>query len=426
MDARRLRTFAILLFLFSVMKVAHSFLRVDLYRHSIASYLPFYWTFGGNGPAIDARATRILQESLVPAIPSGAPTVVDRSSKNIVFLVVESLRSDALDSVTMPFLDSLSKHAFVARDHHSTANATPFAVESILAGRWPTGYQVRMGREPRCEAVFPHHRFVTGNAVTWSYWHQDRTLFGSFEDLFHGRPALEGQAGDSLLLDAVAGRLLKDPGPKFIFGMLNATHFKYDFPPIDDVFHPYWDTDYDVANFDRAKAEQMHNRYRNAAHSIDRRLRTFFQRMRRDGSVRNTVVFVTGDHGEEFFEAGHVSHGGEANEYQVKVPLVIVDSGLAGSVEYPTSHADLLEAARILANGVPIGQAILVDRSKGLVAFDATPLPERPVIATAWVQGRKIRLETSSDLPKVIDDGTHPADSLLRSLGPTFRDVLAP
>ncbi len=51
-------------------------------------------------------------------------------------------------------------------------------------------------------------------------------------------------------------------------------------------------------------ADQLRNRYSNSAHWVDVQLGRIYQYLREQNLLDNTVVIVTGDHGEEFMEKG--------------------------------------------------------------------------------------------------------------------------
>ena len=58
--------------------------------------------------------------------------------------------------------------------------------------------------------------------------------------------------------------------------------------------------------------------------------------------LENTIVLVTGDHGEEFFENGFWGHHSNFSQEQVAVPFVLRGPGISPGMENrPTSHIDL-------------------------------------------------------------------------------------
>jgi membrane-anchored protein YejM (alkaline phosphatase superfamily) len=65
--------------------------------------------------------------------------------------------------------------------------------------------------------------------------------------------------------------------------------------------------------------------------------------VRAHGRPENTLVVVTGDHGEEFWENGFWGHTSNFTRAQAHVPFVLAGPGIErGSEQRPTSHIDLV------------------------------------------------------------------------------------
>ena len=65
------------------------------------------------------------------------------------------------------------------------------------------------------------------------------------------------------------------------------------------------------------------NRYKNSIFFVDSLLKDLVADLKAKGVYDNTMLIITGDHGEEFYEAGYFGHHGAFTEYQTKVPLLI-------------------------------------------------------------------------------------------------------
>lgn len=384
------RIFAVsLLFAVLVSKLLWGFFPVQLYRDELGAYLPFFWGFGVQ--QIDRQASSFLAAEIAKTGTSATPPIrPTRGKLNVIVVTVESLRSDALDPLTAPFLDSLSRANVSFRDHYSTGNCTPFAVASVLDGSWPSSY-FKMGKA-HCFAAFPGYRFVTGNPIGWGYWHQDSGLFRGFENLLPDYQGDAGFRGDSLLLDTLGKVLNGSKVPVFASVMLNATHFKYSVDSSDVVYKDYWNQGLDLMNLDAATIATIRHRYQNSVRTVDRNLRRFLGELSRKGILEHSVVVITGDHGEEFFERGHLSHTSDANPFQVRVPLILIDRGRHGEVAWPTSHVDILPMLARLSDSTSLLPDCLPAPRKASFAFLATPIPAPPTHFTAWVGKNEYRL----------------------------------
>jgi arylsulfatase A-like enzyme len=62
--------------------------------------------------------------------------------------------------------------------------------------------------------------------------------------------------------------------------------------------------------------------------AVDDEIRQIIELLDRDGVLRDAVIVVTGDHGEEFGEHGEVLHGHTLYDEATRVPLIIVAPGI--------------------------------------------------------------------------------------------------
>ena len=90
------------------------------------------------------------------------------------------------------------------------------------------------------------------------------------------------------------------------------------------------------------EALPVFNRYRNSVHYADAVAGRMLDALLANGELENTLVVVTGDHGEEFFEHGHFGHTSNFAGTQVRVPLLLMGPGIpVGEEARPTSHLDV-------------------------------------------------------------------------------------
>jgi hypothetical protein len=67
-----------------------------------------------------------------------------------------------------------------------------------------------------------------------------------------------------------------------------------------------------------------------------------FTFLKREHLLENTIVIITGDHGEEFMEKGRWGHNSEFSEEQMRVPLVLRIPNIKPTrVNRITSHLDI-------------------------------------------------------------------------------------
>src|SRR5262249_39351385 len=134
--------------------------------------------------------------------------------------------------------------------------------------------------------------------------------------------------------------------PFFCFALLDSPHQTYDWPRDETKFTPYVDA-VDYLKMSRRPADAdvaaVRNSYKNAVYFADGVAASMIETLKRHGIDDRTLVVVTGDHGEEFFENGFYGHTSNFTREQVHVTFVMSGPGIARGVETrPTSHVDLV------------------------------------------------------------------------------------
>ncbi|MGK0336168.1 MAG: membrane-anchored protein YejM (alkaline phosphatase superfamily) [Candidatus Azotimanducaceae bacterium] len=91
--------------------------------------------------------------------------------------------------------------------------------------------------------------------------------------------------------------------PSMVFMFYESTHARYDFPVTSVIRKPYLE-DLNHATMPRdslaEESDALFNRYMNSSYFIDEQLGRIYDALKEEGLWENTIVVVTGDHGEEF------------------------------------------------------------------------------------------------------------------------------
>jgi membrane-anchored protein YejM (alkaline phosphatase superfamily) len=305
---------------------------------------------------------------------------------DIVLVLIESLRADFLDSLTMPRLWRRAERGAVFERHYASASSTHYSLFSLFFGLQAQKMDaiVGSGRSPllfgALKANGYQSRLLAASSVDWMGL--KRTVFGDVAgDLDTDFPGIGATRDSAMVARARAWVAGAGPAPVFLMLFFDGTHFNYTYPPRSARFEPVWDAGGTIEAA-RVPPELIKRRARNAAYEVDWKLDDFLDWFAaRRG--RAPLVFVTGDHGEEFKEHGHIGHGSGITSEQIHVPMVAVGDGVPpGRYEGVTSHIDL----------VPTLFSLLGDRhppqryADGLSMF-AVP-PERFVLATVGWEPR--------------------------------------
>ncbi len=137
---------------------------------------------------------------------------------------------------------------------------------------------------------------------------------------------------------------------------------RYDPEPYKGIFKrrvsgPVWDklaaTPMKISKRDRKRVLAI---YDSTISYNDKHLGRVLAHLKEKGLRDDTMIVVTADHGEEFWEHGRIGHGGSVRETVVRVPLIINYPPLFGSGVRVTDGADVhsIMATVLDALGVPI------------------------------------------------------------------------
>jgi membrane-anchored protein YejM (alkaline phosphatase superfamily) len=319
---------------------------------------PFYLTssFGhlartlGIGPPRARRRTAGLPAGAELAYPLRPIAFrADAPRWNVVVLCSESLRADALDTELMPATWRFASAATRFTAHVSAGNGTRMGVFGLFYGL-PGPYWFELLDRERgpvlLDALQRRGYDVRGfTSAVFEYPEFDRTVFADV-DRSHLREERVGRSWerDRALVDDI-GRFLAERDrsqPFFLYAFFESPHARYDFPPETAIRTPYL-ADFDYVTMDvHRDIALIRNRYWNSVRHLDTQLARVFDALAANGLTDSTIVVVTGDHGEEFLEAGHWGHNSAFTEGQIRTPFVLRVPGRAPAVETRlTSHLDV-------------------------------------------------------------------------------------
>lgn len=271
---------------------------------------------------------------------------------HILLVSVESWRADSLTEKITPRLWEFSRREVRAIRHYSSTNCTQFALFSLLYGRWPVGYDRVLDR--RVPPQLPNSLASAGYETTFLTSADCRgwRRMGEFlrEGVFDRLEQVEtGDATerDRVVLEETRRLIAAARRPRFVCLLLNTTHFPYDFPPSYAKFRPYathvdpFNPAYSDPFSERLQQERelLFNRYENSVHYLDDLIGSVAEDLVR----RDTIVIVTGDHGESMHEDGAYGHPSKLSDAQTRMPFLMVGDGIeARELDEPTSHVDVL------------------------------------------------------------------------------------
>ena len=193
-----------------------------------------------------------------------------------------------------------------------------------------------------------------------------------------------------------------DGEPTFLFAHFFDPHFDYIPPaPYDEAFDPdysgamtgvdFW-TNPGVFDATKSPARQISERdldhvralYRGEIAWTDRAIGELLDALEARGRLDDTLIIVTADHGEEFFEHEGRGHRQTLYDEVLRIPLLIVPPGSA-SASAPRMRDDLVGLSDLLPTALDYAGVALPPLVHGRSlrpALEGRELAERPVLSS--------------------------------------------
>jgi membrane-anchored protein YejM (alkaline phosphatase superfamily) len=347
-----------------------------------------FWAARTGRPALGNPLRAASADTAIRIPPGVDPASIALTRRpDVLLLLMESARQDYLVPEVMPRLARrAAARGMVFEDHYTTAPSTFFAVYGLLFGlhSYTLDAVLGTGRKPLFFGALAANGYLSkifaASSVDWMGLRE--TVFGDVQnELETDWPEdMPSDQRDAAIIEHAkrAVRATPPDRPLFLFLFFDGTHFNYAYPPRAAIFQPAWDGQ-GVLKATRAPPETILNRGKNSAYELDWKMDEFLDWMEQ-ARGRAPLAIVTGDHGEEMREKGHIGHGSALVREQVAVPMVIVGDGVpVGRHRGATFHPDVL----------PTLLWLLGDRtppplySDGRVMFDA-PGDRFVLVSMGW------------------------------------------
>jgi len=270
---------------------------------------------------------------------------------NIILIVMDGLRHDMLNKDVMPNTWAFSLDNIVYTNHFSGGNGTRFGIFSLLYGihgsYWHSFLAQRQSPLLIDTLIEMGYDFRILSSTRLTFPEFRKTAFvripESIKDSFTAGTITEKDRLITMdLLDYLSGR--KDKGPFFAFLYYNSSHQPFDHPQKFRKFIPEAGKEIDYfRDIGRERIHLLLNRYRNAVYYEDFLVGQIISALNSHDLLKNSIVVITGDHGEEFYENGYFGHTSAFDDYQLRTVFVMHYPGMGRrSVQRLTSHLDLV------------------------------------------------------------------------------------
>lgn len=330
---------------------------------------------------IKLNAGTALDYPRAPLVPAQPPT------KNILVIFLDSWNFRTFDPEVMPNVCDFARGAQVFTEHYSGDHGTRTGVLSFFHGI--PGLYFNAIRDGGVGSAFLDvllkNNYETAIFATASLANPPftRTAFVDVpaESLKYSLgDGVSTAEGDVRLADAwldftknYAGVPAERRRPFFGFLFFDELHAMNLPKDAEKKFPTDWENPkYELLGKNTDSAA-FFNLYKNDAYWLDKQLKRVFDDLRERGLLENTIVILTGDHGQEFNENGNNlwGHGSAFSEPQLKVPFILFDASLPPKTySHWTAHYDA--SVTLMQNYLHVGNAPS-DYSVGKNLFDETP-----------------------------------------------------
>ena len=256
------------------------------------------------------------------------------SKPNIYLFVIETLRKDFITEEITPEMFRFGEENISFKESFSNANCTHPSWFAIFHSDFP--YHWTTMRDQWTHGSIPlqilkdfGYKISVFSSADLKYYQLDGLLFGKNRELadhieeYTDIRSIDPCDRDRMGIEALSMQLDKEEsrsGNVFIV-FFDATHSEYSFPADFPLKFTPIVKEIDYLTLTKESVEPLKNRYRNACGYIDSLMGSFFAKLKEKNLYDQSIIAITGDHGEEFFEEGAIFHGTHLNHYQTSVPL---------------------------------------------------------------------------------------------------------
>jgi|GEM_PF-2433043 len=334
------------------------------------------------------RAPRVLGEvsqdlGQEQEAPAGNATrlgaALAASKPNILFIVLDAARAQSLSIYgharpTTPNIDRLAVEGFTFDNAYTTAAYTLAAMSSVWTSQQPD----RHHGDVAFSAKLPKDRLLLAEVLTAQGIHTAgfvaNQVAGSYNGFERGfkefdEPWRKYGSAASGFRNVVPGFLdrMKDEGSRFFaYVHYREPHEPYDPPPpFDTKFGPNapipkahrdggtaakkWmkEVSAGVVPVSAEEVDHLRRLYDGNLAFADQEVGYLRGALEARGLLDNTVVIITGDHGEALLEHGWIGHNTQVFEESARVPLVVVLPKALRALRPPARIASLVDLTDI-------------------------------------------------------------------------------
>lgn len=269
---------------------------------------------------------------------------------NIIVIVVDTWRYDSLTSKIMPFLRQFADHSWEFKKHYSGGNSTLAGIFTLFYAI-PSNYWTSMLEQKQGPVLFEilknqgyHSKVISSSELFIPAF--DKTAFINVPDLkIETLSKTPGERDEDVTRDFIHFIDTVKDKPFFTFLFYDAAHAYCLKQTFSKPFQPAIKKCNRIRLNNKSDPHPYINRYNNALHFVDTQLKQVITLLEKKKMLDNTVIIITGDHGQEFNDnkLNFWEHANNFTHYQVQTPLIVAwPRKIAERFTHVTSHYDIV------------------------------------------------------------------------------------
>jgi arylsulfatase A-like enzyme len=298
--------------------------------------------FGGG--AVRLHGLRLELPAADPGADLGVPTAEGSPSTrpDVILYLTDTLRADALGAYgaagdPSPAFDRFASEGLLVEDFRAQSSWTQPAVASILTGLHPGSHGVDEARDvlvpelATLAELLKQAGYATAAFVSNHVVNARRGFTQGFDAWNDDDPSLYGAPAARLVERALAWRD-RTEGPAFLYVHTMEPHWPY--APEEEDWRSFRPPDYRgerdpqklldrQAELSPGEVAYLRSLYLGAVRQNDRAFAELLDGLEGRGTLDESLVLFTADHGEEFREHGGLMHRFTLYEEVLRIPLAI-------------------------------------------------------------------------------------------------------
>jgi arylsulfatase A-like enzyme len=281
---------------------------------------------------------------------------------NVILIVVDALRPDHLGCYgyakpTSPYIDSLAAEGVVFENAIAHAPWTKVSFPSFLTSLYPFQHGISNWESVLPESILTMAEYLKAQGYSTACGVQHAVLAPKF-NILQGfdivEPLILWREGASKVSKSVLRSIDASPEPFFIMAHYFDAHKPYNMPEKyvdlvrqgEDIEPYHWHKDDFVGMYEVPAEEEIEGNlllYDAGIRFADEEIGTILHYLDDHDLAANTMIIVTADHGEAFWEHGLPLHSTNVYDEALKVPLIFCYPRRWGEAKRVTGQVRMID-----------------------------------------------------------------------------------